>query len=160
MAFGFMPISGSAISDYPAPPKGIVLVAVTSVSATGAVATISGGAQIKHFLTGLEATGTIGLLDSILTDNSNRTVFLRSLSATTALGSVSPSGRTGSILFNGVTGNSQLGVVTAQGTFVAATGVEASCQLGLTTQQEEQAWMQIIPSTTPGWVEIIIHAQI
>lgn len=156
MALGFNPVSSSALSEAFAQPPGRINVNLTGVQGTTSVGSTTGGAQVVHYLTGVEATATIGVLDSILTDNSNRTVFLRPFLLTTGLGFVSPSGRTGSILFNGVTALGQVGSVIAQGEFVPITTVAAAGQIGAPLAQEQQAWTQILPDNVQTWTEITV----
>lgn len=160
MALGFAPISAQPIAAADATRAGLSLVAVEGVSASLALGAAEASGVVRGiFVAGVEAVFNTPIIGS-WSANGKHTVYLQATGMTCRLG-ISVAATAGVAEATGVSCFGQLSnQYIVNGTFVPLSSLVSVTGLGLTTQIEQGRWMKIVPSSTPGWVEITVSAPI
>jgi hypothetical protein len=162
MALGFGPISSTAIGASPRLVAtsqvigGVIVQLVGGLQATASIGTAGVGVKVRVNLVGLLATGQLGLMSSIKATSPQMSVYAYPPGMTSGFGSVTSAARN-SVFVTGVQATAMLGAAAGFVPTARAVGVQAVGFVGVVGAGQNMPWVEIKPSTVPGWTDVITH---
>lgn len=162
MALGFSPMSYAPVGGSPRLATtsqvvgGVIVPVVAGVVGTASVGSVTTGIKAHATLVGFAMVSQLGLMSSVTATSPQISIYAYPPSMASALGAVSTTMQN-NIAVTGVQANTAIGVVQGIGPASYLTGLAAIGYVGNVVAGPHTPWVEVKPSTTPGWVDVITH---
>lgn len=155
MPLGHSPISATAISSDLVMRSGTSFAAVTGTSGSLVLGSVVASGIVRgSSVVGLEATMPTPMISSV-SGNGHITIFISTVDIDAVMGTLSSAAAESSAVLSGVSATVTLSNdYIANGLFVQAPSLLITSAVGVVGQVEHLRWMNITPSSSPGWAEI------